>query len=509
MPKMHINEIDNTIAGFTEATNEVVYIPGFVALALDGTNGKEVLQPGEARLFTSIGEFEAACGTEPQKLNLNTYGDIVEALGEVGKDETQTNSDEPNKNALQIDLGKLGVESETVFSDVDMSYIYAKECLASGLAVIYENIYPTGAHQVSIVDGNIIDSGISAKRAYEFICNELFNIENQKYNLLDKGTYNIKYMTTGGYPIFDIMSKESAEDANDGKRAVVKDALIFCATRGDCYCVLDYFNTPGVNLYDGAGSIFADIQDEDIFKNVDIAIEGNKVKLGTYGALFAPYKNYFRTTVDTDAEGNITSGSTYTKPGSSAYLTALGESVKNNNAPWLAVAGVTRGTVKNIDSVDINIIPNGAADAMQGRYETVGINAITKVNPYGEVIWGNRTLLKTDSKDKVDGISASNILSIRNLICDIKKELYKAAKRLTYEPNTTLLWTKFKGLVTPLLDKMQSGYGISGYNLIQDTTRKEASQKGVLCAKVIIYPVYPVEDFYIDVVIENEEITIV
>lgn len=502
MPRIQINEIDNTRAGFAEATNEVVYIPGFVALALDGTNGKEVLQPGEARLFTSISEFEAACGTEPQKLILNTYGDIVEVLGETElkiADKTTT---------LNIELDKLGVESETVFSDVDMSYIYAKECLASGLAVLYENIYPTGAHQVSIVDGKISDSGISAKRAYEFICKELFNIENQKYNLLDKGTYNIKYMTTGGYPIFDIMSVETEEDANDSKRAVVEAALKFCATRGDCYCVLDYFNIPGVNLYDGKGSIFADIQDEDIFKNIDIAIEGNKVKLGTYGALFAPYKNYFRTTVDTDATGEITSNSTYTKSGSFAYLTTLGESVKNN-APWLAVAGVTRGTVKNIDSVDINIIPNGAADAMQGRYETVGINAITKVNPYGEVIWGNRTLLKTDSKDKVDGISASNILSIRNLICDIKKELYKAAKRLTYEPNTTLLWTKFKGLVTPLLDKMQSGYGISGYNLIQDTTRKEASQKGVLCAKVIIYPVYPVEDFYIDVVIENEEITIV
>lgn len=469
MPRIQINEIDNTRAGFAEATNEVVYIPGFCSATSN-------LKPGQAKLFTTISQFEADCGAEPQPLNPKTYGDIVTALGED----------------FEIDFGKLGVETQTTFSDVDMSYIYAKECLASGLTVLYENI----------------DAEASVIKAYQFICQKLFNVDEQKYNLLDKGTYNIKYMTTGGYPIFDIMSKESAEGANDSKRAVVKAALTFCATRGDCYCVLDYFNAPSVNLYDGVGSIFADIQDEDIFKNIDIAIEGNKVKLGTYGALFAPYKNYLRTTVDTDAEGNITSKSTYTKSGSFAYLTTLGESVKNN-APWLAVAGVTRGTVKNIDSVDINIIPNGAADAMQGRYETVGINAITKVNPYGEVIWGNRTLLKTDSKDKVDGISASNILSIRNLICDIKKELYKAAKRLTYEPNTTLLWTKFKGLVTPLLDKMQSGYGISGYNLIQDTTRKEASQKGVLCAKVIIYPVYPVEDFYIDVVIENEEITIV
>ena len=151
MPRIQINEIDNTRAGFAEATNEVVYIPGFVALALDGTNGKEVLQPGEARLFTSIGEFEAACGTEPQKLILSTYGDIVEVLGETElkiADKTTT---------LNIELDKLGVDSETVFSDVDMSYIYAKECLASGLAVLYENIYPTGAHQVSIVDGKILD----------------------------------------------------------------------------------------------------------------------------------------------------------------------------------------------------------------------------------------------------------------------------------------------------------------------------------------------------------------
>lgn len=470
MPRIQINEIDNTKLGFADATNEVVYIPGFCSATSN-------LKPGQVKLFTTIGQFEADCGTEPQTLVSNTYADIVTALGED----------------FEIDLGKLGVETQTIFSDVDMSYIYAKECLASGLTVLYENI----------------DAEASVIKAYEFICQKLFDVDEQKYNLLDRGTYNIKYMTTGGYPIFDIMSKETEEGANDSVRAIVRDALEFCATRGDCYCVFDYFNVPDVNIYNGDGSIFSDIQDDNIFDAVDVSLSNEvKVKLGTFGALFAPYKNYFRTTVDKDANGNVISDSTYSKSGSFAYLTTLGESVKNN-APWLAVAGVTRGTVKNIDNVDINIIPNGAADAMQGRYETVGINAITKVNPYGEVIWGNRTLLKTGLEGTVDGISASNVLSIRNLICDIKKELYKAAKRLTYEPNTTLLWTKFKGLVTPLLDKMQSGYGISGYNLIQDTTRKEASQKGVLCARVIIYPVYPVEDFYIDVVIENEEITIV
>ena len=76
---------------------------------------------------------------------------------------------------------------------------------------------------------------------------------------------------------------------------------------------------------------------------------------------------------------------------------------------------------------------------------------------------------------------------------------------LLYKTNKYVDWDQpYKTIPKPF-----QSFGISGYNLIQDTTRKEASQKGVLCAKVIIYPVYPVEDFYIDVVIENEEITIV
>ena len=56
---------------------------------------------------------------------------------------------------------------------------------------------------------------------------------------------------------------------------------------------------------------------------------------------------------------------------------------------------------------------------------------------------------------------------------------------------------------------MQSGYGISGYNLKLDPTHIRAKEKGVVCAKLIIYPVYPVEDFEISVIIEDDEVTIV
>ena len=152
MPRIQINEIDNTRAGFAEATNEVVYIPGFCSATSN-------LKPGQVKLFTTISQFEADCGAEPQPLNPKTYGDIVTALGEN----------------FEIDLGKLGVETQTTFSDVDMSYIYAKECLASGLAVLYENI----------------DAEASVIKAYQFICQKLFNVDEQKWYFvrMDDGSY--------------------------------------------------------------------------------------------------------------------------------------------------------------------------------------------------------------------------------------------------------------------------------------------------------------------------------
>ena len=99
-------------------------------------------------------------------------------------------------------------------------------------------------------------------------------------------------------------------------------------------------------------------------------------------------------------------------------------------------------------------------------------------------------------------------MSVRNLVSDVKKVCYNVARSLTFEQDNDVTWVNFKSGIATTLDKMVSGYGISGYKIIKDEDRDEAKNKGVICAKIYLFPVYPVEDFYIDIILSDDDVTV-
>ena len=74
---------------------------------------------------------------------------------------------------------------------------------------------------------------------------------------------------------------------------------------------------------------------------------------------------------------------------------------------------------------------------------------------------------------------------------DVKKQIYTAAKELMFERYSTQLWLNFKAKVTPLLDKMVTGNGLSNYDLRKVSTNKKATIKIV----VTLYCLEAVENF--------------
>ena len=318
--------------------------------------------------------------------------------------------------------------------------------------------------------------------------------------IIDKGNYSVKYLTSGGYPTFEY----------DGGALVVK-MLEFAEKRGDCVALIDHTDYMDRELNPTkVGSLYNTAQlSKSLFTSS-----------GEYGAMFTPWATYNRSTSDyvlkkvTNYEGTsfeqevdkeliITDYTKFRAPGSFAYLMSLADSIKTN-ANWLAVAGVTRGKVRNLASDGMTtVIPNGVADALQPRKNAVTINAITNISPYGYTIWGNRTL-----KPVEEDLVATNFLNIRNLISDIKKTCYRVARKTTFEQNTDILWVNFSSEIGKLLERMKAGFGISGYKILKDTEHIEASKKATLCAKIIIYPTYAVEDFYITVVLKDDEVVV-
>lgn len=315
----------------------------------------------------------------------------------------------------------------------------------------------------------------------------LFTTEDNDYDgLKDKGNYSIKYLTSGGYPVYGY----SYTDKGD---SITKLMLQLARDRGDCTAFIDHTNNPEratADLYDTVREDSA---------NFDL--------LGEYGTMFTPWASYNRLSYDFDTESNSRTSAPTEFAGTFGYLSALAETLKSGKT-WNAIAGSARGVIESFLNKNIGVsqvIPNGLADHLSGSENDYdrAINAITLIRPYGNTIWGNRTL-----KDNTAGLKATSLLSVRNIVSDIKKVVYRTARKLTFEQNNDVLWVNFTADISKVLDQMQSLNAISGYKILKNTTRAEAQDKLALCADIIIYPVYPVEKFYISVILKDGEATI-
>lgn len=103
--------------------------------------------------------------------------------------------------------------------------------------------------------------------------------------------------------------------------------------------------------------------------------------------------------------------------------------------------------------------------------------------------------MRQNGLDGKSNLVATSFLNIRNLISDIKKTSFAACRKLSFEQNTDVLWFNLKGQITPILDKMKNGNGISDYRLVRVATTEKAKVVG----KIKIIPIEAVEDFELTV----------
>ena len=294
--------------------------------------------------------------------------------------------------------------------------------------------------------------------------------------LTAKGEYDFKYLTSGAYPVFEHYSSGDETAVNS-----IATNMIECAeTRGDATAYIDSANNK-------TRTLIASKKDSVYYSYATyMRTLGNDYSI--YSALFTPWYRSNCSTVNKIVE----------MPASFAYLSSLAKMIQIYPS-YLAVAGVTRGLIPNFVSPCQNIT-NAMADSYQPRND-VAINAITNIKPYGYVIWGNRT----GKNNAIDGnLTAQSFLNVRQMVSDIKKLVYIAAKSLTFEQNNDILWVNFKSKITPTLDKMVTSNGISGYKVIQ----KPTTEKAKIVALIKIYPIEPVEDWDITIELSDAEVVV-
>jgi len=360
----------------------------------------------------------------------------------------------------------------------DKSYIYARELLNAGLSVVYEAVvelveddslagYPTGAKIVKRPDVAYLYRRFIGADGKD----DIFN------SLTDKGTYNIKFITSGGYPTFEYGIGNAAA-------TVMNNAAV---DRGDVAVLIDPTDYPGRTLCPSdRGSVYNVANNSADYSLLPLAGPTSD-KGGAYAAMVPVWIKYTSPTY----------GQMISMPGSFAYLISYANSVKTY-ADWLAIAGVARGIIPNCQGVNsFHVLTNSIAEAYQAK-TGISINPITYIRGYGYALWGNRTLLNNN------GLTASSFLNLRSLVCDVKKTVYAACRRYMFEQNNDVLWVSFKSAITPTLEKMVAGYGIESYKIVKLPTREKAK----IVAEIILTPIYAVEDFEVTIVLTDSELTV-
>ena len=507
MPKIIVNEIDRTRAGIGEYTNFTVFVPGFCAdnpeeeaewdeNGVCEFNGQEDQEnflkkvgqvgavsediPAKNPKFTAF-ELDAeenpvyvklGSAISEQEWYLEKYGRLfikkgdetptkpghLAYLGEEtefnGKyevvDYTKNKSEYANTNIYYIkDVADEGADGITANPQIGNQIAY--ELLGLGYTVLYKKI--TNAEAVTD------DEGMANYKFWE--------------PFEDKASYNFRYVVTG---ICD------APDPNE--RACYKqmeDCISELATkRGDC-----------IALSDIPGAYYKNSIKVDAIKEYVNNLEADK-----YTALFMPYVTYDRK--DKSGYNNNTF------PAYFHYLVCASDAFVDY-PEWFAVAGYTRG-VSSVYTVGGTGAKMGESvvNLFEPRKNNQGINKAINIVEYirsleysrgSYYIWGNRTAHALDE----EGLVASHFLNIRQLCTTLKKELYRVCHRFTFDPNSDVLWINFTNAISPLLDRMKANQGIEDYKILKMPTEEKATLK----AKVRIVPIEAVEDFEINLFLED------
>jgi hypothetical protein len=224
---------------------------------------------------------------------------------------------------------------------------------------------------------------------------------------------------------------------------------------------------------------------------------------GSYCALTVPSVYY------TSLENEASSAWKGSKkmPASFHYLTCFLRALRQNYAEWYATAGYTRGVSSLVierTSVKLGELAINALEPRNMKDETSPPFACNVIANFrgSYYLWGNRTceeLGAAASREKGDLI-ASHFLNIRQLCVTIKKKLFTACRQFTFDPNSDVLWVNFCNAIRPTLDNMRADQGIRDYKIIKLETTKKATLK----AKIRIIPIEAVEDFILEVSLDDD-----
>ena len=267
--------------------------------------------------------------------------------------------------------------------------------------------------------------------------------------------------------------------------------------RGDCTALIELDER---SYMKSASTDKPEILIIDAINSLD-AVSGDAIK-GKFCALTVPSIVYKMTE-------KLAFGNNRKFPGAFHYLACFINSLKLGFAEWYAAAGYTRGvsgltvdyTTVKLGETAINVLePRNYKDDPNYTHPNFACNVIANFRG-SYYLWGNRTChaIGREGDAKNGDLVASHFLNIRQLCTTIKKQLYVSCRRFTFDPNSDTLWFNFVNAIKPTLEAMKADQGIRDYKIVKVFTDKKATLK----AKIRIIPIEAVEDFDLEISLED------
>ena len=519
MPKIRVFETDNTGSSPVEDL-AVVFVAGEIAIALDEND----VSKEDANHCIYIPSTATVLSDYLKDVDFDSKYEVAE---EALNPETSTLT---NAGGLFMDTAHMiqvliGLGYGVIYMDASSysytEYSYTQSGVNSGDfdKGRYYKLNDDGTYELAteytvplFVRNEATYTGIDA----------LAYIDGAFDFLNDKNAYDIKFITFGNHCAVKASLNSSVATGQGTTKfgfdfGLLNSILPVCGERKDCSVLVDvnYYSTvttsSGTVPADIAGTSMATFTEGNAFvTDFKTAVEcsGDGIADNYKLAKFVSGEGTSQIDVSSRAYALLPNATfaysvgsaqyTLIVPSSLIYLNQYSQSNRRTTT-WLPITGVARGVVEGTFNPDLSISKYLMDNSIIEDGSGVSFNAVVTVRPYGNTIWGDRTLIEQEESRSVQ---ATSYFSLRNLVSDVAKTAYNSAIRYTYETNNDITWFNFKQDITTLLDQVVSSGVLQSYTVKRGTT----SERNKMVAIITLYPVLPVENFDIYVNLENAEV---
>jgi hypothetical protein len=159
---------------------------------------------------------------------------------------------------------------------------------------------------------------------------------------------------------------------------------------------------------------------------------------------------------------------------------------------WTSPAGKTRGRILGVVAMQQNFSESDANYLYEGD-----VNPVVVFPGEGTFLMGNKT--------SYSGTGSLTTINTTSLIAYLKKQLLSVTQKYLFEINDTNTRQKVVSSVTPIMEKVKAGNGITNYRVVCDTTNNTDATiaQNKLILDVYIQPTATAETIVITIVNTN------